>query len=78
MAGDNSHKGSSIIHAKCLHGLRRSIVSDRGFYLCWSQSTGTVLAMSTAYHPETDGQTEIINKGVVHYPRCFAGEHSKQ
>lgn len=61
-----------------LHGLPRSIVSERDSSILPSlelfKLQGAVIAMSTAY-PQTDGQTEIINKGLEDYLRCYAGEH---
>ena len=47
-----------------LHGIPKTIISDRGpqFIACfWEQmqeSLGTKLIRSSAYHPQTDGQTE--------------------
>jgi transposase InsO family protein len=53
-----------IAHVLCLHRVSKTIISDRGSQFVahfWEQlhaSLGTHLIHSSAYHPQTDGQTE--------------------
>ena len=60
-----------------LHGIPSSIVSDRGSVftsLFWTEFTtrlGIHLKLSTAYHPQTDGQTERVNQCIEQYLRNF-------
>ena len=63
-----------------LLALPKSIVSDRDVRFtgsCWSQMwahMGTRLDMSTAYHPQTDGQTERTNRTVQTLLRMYVTE----
>jgi hypothetical protein len=58
-------------------GLPSTIVTDRGslftsvFWTTLVGLLGTRHNLTTAYHPQTDGQTEIVNKALVQYLRIY-------
>ena len=59
-----------------LHGLPNSIVSDRGpqfaadFWRYLFAGLGIATQLSTAFHPQIDGQTERINASMEEYLRA--------
>ena len=65
-----------------LHGLPKTIVSDRDvrftsyFWKTLWNLLGTKLKFSTTYHPQTDGQTEVMNLSLGNLLRCLVGEHT--
>ena len=64
-----------------LHGLPSSMVSDRDvrftsyFWKTFWHLMGTQLQFSSAYHPQTDGQTEVVNRSLGNLLRSIVGEH---
>jgi len=64
-------------HIICAFGTPASIVKDRGSIFTsqfWSSLCFYMKArrrLSTAFHPQTDGQTERQNQMLEHYLRCY-------
>ena len=63
-----------------LHGMPKTIVSDRGsiftahFWQELFKLQGIELAMFLTYHPQSDGQTEVMNRSLEQYLRAFVGD----
>ena len=64
-------------HVWKYHGTSKEIISDRGPQFdsqVWKQLCKDLRIeqkMSTAYHPQTDGQTERTNQSLEHYLRAY-------
>ena len=63
------------------HGMPDSIVSDRDskftseFWKRLMELCGVQLKMSSSRHPQTDGASEIMNRMVENYLRCYCSYH---
>jgi len=66
-----------------LYGLPQTIVSDKNvrftsyFWKTLWHMVGTKLKFSTAYHPQTDGQTEVVNRSLGNLLRCLVSDHNR-
>jgi len=66
-----------------LHGLPESIISDRGLQFAagvireLNAMLGINSKLSTAFHPQTDGQTERMNQELEQYLRMFINHHQE-
>lgn len=66
-----------------LHGIPNSIISNHDKVFLsrfWKEvftKSGTNLKMLSAYHPESDGQTKIVNKTIEQYLRATITDNPK-
>ena len=62
------------------HGVPKTVISDRGtimnskFWKTLTARLGIRWKPSTAYHPQTDGQTERLNQTLEQYLRCYVDQ----
>jgi transposase InsO family protein len=67
----------------CLHGVPKKIVSDRGtqftlkFLERLHETLDTQLRFSSAYHPQTYGQTERVNQILEDMLRAYALQYGR-
>ena len=74
----NAEKTAALLfsHVFCLHGLPSDITSDRGPQFAskfWAQLfalLSTKVNLSSAYHPESDGQSKRVNQVLEQYLHC--------
>lgn len=70
-----------LVHVFRHHGFPKSIVSDRGpqfissFWNEFCEILGIKVKLSTAFHPQTDGQTEIMNQYLTLRLRPFMNHY---
>lgn len=70
-----------IEHVVRLHGVPENIVSDRGvqfvssFWRAFCRRCDISLSFSSAFHPQTNGQTERLNQAVELFLRCYVSHN---
>ncbi|KAK8936663.1 hypothetical protein KSP39_PZI012026 [Platanthera zijinensis] len=79
---DASHVAKLYFKEVVSHrGVPKTIVSDRDvkftsyFWKTLWMLMGTKLLFSSAYHPQTDGQTEVVNRSLGNLLRCLVSDH---
>ena len=73
-----------ICHIFKHHGIPKTIVSDRDprmtslFWQALFDNMGTKLDFSSAYHPQTDGQSEVVNGTILDLLKCYVADRQNQ
>ncbi|KIK13512.1 hypothetical protein PISMIDRAFT_17930 [Pisolithus microcarpus 441] len=68
-------------HVYSRFGLPEAVISDRGLQFASTfthelyKSLGVQSKLSTAYHPQTNGESECVNQELEMYLRCYCAEH---
>lgn len=63
-----------------LHGFPKALISDRdtrftsAYWKAFNEALGIASHMSTAFHPETDGQTERMNRTIEEMLRAYVND----
>jgi len=71
-------------HVWCQHGLPSSVVSDRGLVFASNflgelyRLLGVKRKISTAFHPQADGQTEWLNREINQYLRTYINDQQNE
>ena len=71
-------------HVWCQHGLPSTVVSDRGSVFASNflgelyKLLGIKRKMSTAFHPQTDGQMEWLNHKINQYLRTYVNDRQDE
>ena len=67
-----------------LHVVPKTITSYRDskfishfWHILW-RKLGTTLQFNSFYHPQTDGQTEVVNRSLGNLLRSFVGKNIRQ
>jgi hypothetical protein len=66
-----------------LHGVPCSIVSNQDpifTSIFWKElfnQARVKLLLNSTFHPQTDGQSEVVNRTIVMYLRCLAGDRPR-
>ena len=73
-----------IQHIFRLHGMPQEIISDRdtkftsNFWCALFENLGTTLKFSSSFHPQTDGQTEVMNLTLLDMLKAYVSEQKTQ
>jgi hypothetical protein len=53
-------------------------VFTSGFWAELFSLSRVKLNMSSAFHPQSDGQSEVVNRVILMYLRCLVGDRPKE